>query len=147
MRLRWIPLVLVVALFACTKKKFGQTCKEDGDCASDVCVEGACSEACSGTECPAGYSCRKMTVVTLGEQVQRTPIWVCRKGKADLGDPCGKDEDCRSGTCYRSRFELGGVPKLRPKELDDFDRLGTILPQKWPVHVYRAPRAATCRWS
>lgn len=84
-------------------KTLGETCTNDLDCKSDVClsVPGSgylCSQACAvgGSNCPAGYLCANSNV---GGLCIPDPNWL--QPQAD-GSVCGAHGECASGICQGS---------------------------------------------
>jgi hypothetical protein len=80
------------------KKKLGQICQGDGECASDTCMkvkeaatEGACVLPCTGKgSCPDGYQC-----ATQGAKLGCVP----GKESATLGGECSDSKQCDTELC------------------------------------------------
>lgn len=86
-----------------TARAFGEPCGGDGECGSNLCIDGYCSRSCNPfqplTDCGDGYYCDSTGCGT----------GVCRRGgagPAPSGSACGAGTDCASGFCSQT---LGGV--------------------------------------
>ncbi len=74
--------------------QIGDACSMGTDCASRICVNGACSQTCdpvSGGGCPDMFSCQPQ-----GES------GACVASSGGLGAPCHSMGDCLSGQCAQS---------------------------------------------
>jgi len=74
--------------------EFGWPCTENNECDSGYCIEGyagkQCSEVCSGSACPSGFTCE--------QDLSAFPdvIFVCVPSFPRLCYPCNTDDDCRN---------------------------------------------------
>ncbi|HJL15320.1 MAG TPA: matrixin family metalloprotease [Sandaracinaceae bacterium LLY-WYZ-13_1] len=83
--------------------EMGAACADDGDCRSQTCVDGACTEPCApaapGESCPPRYACEAATRPTCG---------FCRLlGDGGMCARCNRGEDCDSGGCLEYPDGLG----------------------------------------
>ena len=74
---------------------FGAPCIDNGDCDSELCVEGpegyVCTQRCI-TDCPEGYNCRS---INIGADIEFLCLPVFIKGCA----LCAQDSQCNGGRC------------------------------------------------
>lgn len=70
----------------------GEACARAADCASGLCFNGACRPSCAGG-CGPDEGC-----VTLADG-----MWCLPVGDGLVGDPCVRDDACRSGLCVGLR--------------------------------------------
>lgn len=74
--------------------QLGDACSMGTDCASRICVNGACSQTCdvaSGSGCPAMFTC-----------MANGDSGACVASSGGLGAPCNGSPDCLSGQCAQS---------------------------------------------
>lgn len=74
--------------------QIGDACSMGTDCASRICVNGACSQACdpaSGSGCPDMFSC-----------MPQGDSGACIASSGGLGAPCRSMGDCLSGQCAQT---------------------------------------------
>lgn len=86
---------------------FGQACTANTQCASSLCMDGACSLPCrDDSQCGDGAHCDRATLL------RRFATPVCRRSnKAPAGGTCNAHADCKSqvceaGTCLASCSQL-----------------------------------------
>jgi len=78
------------------------TC-ELGACVNDAVGNGQCADpCCSSADCPAGTACWLLSWSgwTPDNGVARLCVPFPRSATAGFGDPCARDEDCLTGTCW-----------------------------------------------
>jgi|GEM_PF-6303480 Cys-rich repeat protein len=92
-------------------KDLGDTCTNDLDCKSDIClsVPGSgylCSQACvvSSNNCPTGYLCANSNV---GGLCIPDPNW--KAPQAD-GSACASHQECQSGICQTNKCSAACDP-------------------------------------
>ncbi|HEY2743843.1 MAG TPA: hypothetical protein VGL86_04445 [Polyangia bacterium] len=76
---------------------FGDTCTDNGQCASGICVEtgtgGVCTVQCMADSCPAGYGCLGVN----GQIDPGTVTYVCVPNSTELCTPCAQNGECSVG--------------------------------------------------
>lgn len=81
-----------------TAGSLGDPCRDNVECASNICANSHCTQACSAAEpCPSAYRC-----------AQDAAIPVCIPEGAQVGEPCAQPDDCTSGLCAQESEEEGG---------------------------------------
>lgn len=119
----------------------GETCTTGDECASGVCLNGACADLCAReTDCPAGFTCTPETVSTPNGDVdlslcteESTPclatadcpnglvcvlaandVFECQTGAGGtVGDACAANAECASNLCVDN---LCSAPCQRPTD-------------------------------
>ena len=76
---------------------FGDTCTDNSQCKSGICVEtgvgGVCSDLCPDGMCPAGYGC----IGVSGQIDPGTVTYVCVPNSTQLCTPCNQSSECSLG--------------------------------------------------
>ena len=83
------------------KKEMGEACRSNGECKTNLCVDGICTQVCQVAKgnCPAGYYCKGQTgngVCVKGTKPPPPPP------KKDSGQACTAHADCKSGICVNA---------------------------------------------
>jgi hypothetical protein len=76
---------------------FGDTCDDNKQCKSGICVQtgtgGVCTDFCPGNMCPPGYGCIAVT----GQIDPGTIAYVCVPNSTELCTPCVQNGECSTG--------------------------------------------------
>jgi hypothetical protein len=101
----------------------GDQCTDATQCASGLCVQGACTPACSSTKpCPTGYSCDLAKGVCTGNPGPCTTDSQCASGLKCVSqhcvDPCGPGGTCATGLVC---VDGGCVPDQKPQFVCDLE--------------------------
>lgn len=82
-------------------KQFGAPCDLYGECAGGYCMAvegfgGVCTRDCDTDPCPANFECK---TYTFGKVCEPDASWTPPQGRADLGESCVENRDCKSYLC------------------------------------------------
>jgi hypothetical protein len=76
---------------------FGDSCNDNKDCKSGICIStgtgGVCTDVCANMPCPPGYGCLGVT----GQIDPGTVTYICVPNSKQLCTPCANDGECSVG--------------------------------------------------
>ena len=80
--------------------ELGIGCADDGQCASDICTDGVCSECTGANDCDGAECLNATSNETYG-------YYLC--ADTALGDVCAGDLECKSSYCFATGEAVGDV--------------------------------------